>query len=43
VVLGFVFQRQGPETADLAEMFQVGGGLIAATGVGLIWLRSVMK
>jgi hypothetical protein len=43
VVLGFVFQGQGPDTAGLADIFQIGGGLVAATGVVLIWLRSVMK
>ncbi|MFO6419312.1 hypothetical protein ACLBKS_03830 [Hylemonella sp. W303a] len=43
VVLGVVFQRQGPEVADLAGIFLVVGGLVAATGAGLIWLRSVMK
>lgn len=43
VVLGFVFQRQGPDLADLASVFQVGGGLVAAIGAGLIWLRSGMK
>lgn len=43
VVLGFVFQRQGSDLAALASVFRVGGGLVAAIGAGLIWLRSRMK
>lgn len=40
VVLGTVFQRQN---LDLGDGFQIGGAIVAATGVLLIWLRSRMK
>lgn len=43
VVLGFVFQREGEALQTLACSFQIAGGLVAAAGVGLIWLRSRMQ
>ncbi len=40
VVLGIVFRRQ---EIDWADGFQIGGAIVAAMGVALIWLRSRMK